>query len=75
MTARRGVVVEGVGLDEAAAGYRRVLTLRPGFAEVHNNLGAVLANQGKPHEAVAEYRHTLECSPRLVLGAAIAKTL
>jgi tetratricopeptide (TPR) repeat protein len=41
---------------EAIDCYRRILQLRPDYAEVHNNLGAVLQAQGKLSEAIESYR-------------------
>jgi len=37
--------------------------LRPDFADAHNNLGAVLAAQGKTAEAVAHYEAALRLNP------------
>ena len=38
-------------LAEAAAAYRKILAIRPDIAEAHNNLGIILAQQGKLDEA------------------------
>src|ERR1700744_4947301 len=46
-------------LEDAVAGYRRILFLKPGYAEVHNNLGVALAAQGRIDEAEARYRCAL----------------
>jgi tetratricopeptide (TPR) repeat protein len=40
-----------------------VLAERPGHAEAHNNLGVVLANQGKVDEAIDHYRQALTTKP------------
>ncbi len=50
-------------LDEAVACYRRVLQLKPDFAEAHNNLGNALNGQRKLDAAVACYRRALELKP------------
>jgi tetratricopeptide (TPR) repeat protein len=50
-------------LDEAVAGYRRVLALRPDRAEAHNNLGAARVAQGRFDEAVAHYERALAVKP------------
>jgi protein O-GlcNAc transferase len=39
--------------EEAAASYRRALTIDPGFADAHYNLGCLLAGEGCPDEALA----------------------
>ena len=43
--------------------YQRALQLRPGFAEVHNNLGNVFMDQGKPDEAATCYQRALQLKP------------
>jgi tetratricopeptide (TPR) repeat protein len=53
-------------MAEAAAAYRRVLALRPDIAEVHNNLGVILKNQGRLDQAVAEYQQALALKPDFV---------
>src|ERR1700722_2117604 len=50
-------------LEDAVAGYKRVLFLKPGYAEVHNNLGVALAAQGRIEEAVARYKCALSLHP------------
>jgi tetratricopeptide (TPR) repeat protein len=47
-------------LDEAAAAYGQLLTLKPDFAEGHGNLGNVLAALGKHDDAVLAYRKALK---------------
>jgi type IV pilus assembly protein PilF len=42
-------------LDEAEREYRRAAELRPALAEAHNNLGQLLAKQGRLDEAVKEF--------------------
>ncbi len=43
--------------------FQRALELNPGFAEVHNNLGNVFMDQGKPDEAAACYQRALRLKP------------
>ena len=40
---------------EAEKAYRRALALAPGFPEAHNNLGQLLARQGRTDEALREF--------------------
>ncbi len=55
-------------LNDAAAAFREALRLLPDFAEAHNNLGLVLAEQGKLDEAVAHYREALRIQPGYALA-------
>jgi Tfp pilus assembly protein PilF len=52
----RGIVLEfGFGRTaEAERAYRRALQLRPGYPEVHNDLGQLLAKAGRYDEAIRE---------------------
>lgn len=64
-------------IEEAVAKYKRVLCLKPGHAEVYNNLGVALAAQGKNEEAVERYQCSLSLKPDSVeahnnLGVALA---
>jgi protein O-GlcNAc transferase len=52
-------------LPEAAAAYRQVLTLRPDFAEAHNNLASALMDLGQTEEALAACRRALDLNPNL----------
>lgn len=54
--------------DGAIARYREALRLRPAFAEVHSDLGAVLAARGDFDAALAHYREAIRLSPRLPLA-------
>lgn len=55
---------EGRGeVEEAVAGYRRVLRADPDFAEAHGNLGVLLARQGADDEASAELTRALMSKP------------
>jgi Tfp pilus assembly protein PilF len=63
----------------AEASYRRAVTLEPGRATLHNNLGYNLLLQKKPQEAVVEFRRALELDPRSVtarnnLGEALTES-
>lgn len=50
---------------EAARLYKRLLALKPGHAEAHNNLGRVLRAQGKLNEASAHFAQALSLMPQL----------
>jgi tetratricopeptide (TPR) repeat protein len=52
-------------LDEAAAGYRRSLAMRPNLPEAHYNLGLVLARLGRIDEAIVCQRRALALHPAL----------
>jgi protein O-GlcNAc transferase len=43
--------------------YQRALTLKPDYAEAHNNLGIAFQEQGKLDDAVAYYRNALHLRP------------
>ena len=45
--------------------YRAVLAIKPGFAEVHMNLGLVFQLQGRISEAMAEFQLALKLKPTL----------
>jgi type IV pilus assembly protein PilF len=47
-------------LEEAERDYRRALQLRPGFSEVHNDLGQLLARTGRSDEAIREFDLALD---------------
>lgn len=49
--------------EEALAADRRVVALRPDFAEAHNSLGTVLAELVRPDEAVASYARAIARAP------------
>jgi len=52
----RALALDSLGhSDEAEKGYRKALSLRPGFSEAHNNLGQLLARRGKHAEAVEQF--------------------
>ena len=50
-------------LDEAIAGYLRLLAARPYNAELHNNLGVALRLTGRIDAAVAHHRQSLALDP------------
>ena len=50
-------------LPEAELHYRQALTLKPDFAEAHNNLGVALRAQDKLEEAAASYRKAVSLKP------------
>jgi protein O-GlcNAc transferase len=52
-------------LDEAVASYEQALRLRPDFAAVHNNLGAIHAARARWEDAIASYGKALELDPNL----------
>jgi protein O-GlcNAc transferase len=52
-------------LDAAVASYRRVLEIKPDYAEAHTTLGVALRELGQIDGAVASYRRALEIKPDL----------
>jgi len=46
--------------DEAERAYRRAVAARPAYSEAHNNLGQLLARQGKMEAALREFDQALE---------------
>src|ERR1700722_16317474 len=50
-------------LSEAEALYRQLLLTDP-LPQIYNNLGGVLADQGRRDEAIAHYRKALALDPR-----------
>jgi SAM-dependent methyltransferase len=52
--------------DDAERVYKRLLLLKPGHAEAHNNLGRVLLTQGKLSEASASFARSLTLMPQLL---------
>jgi 2-polyprenyl-3-methyl-5-hydroxy-6-metoxy-1,4-benzoquinol methylase len=52
--------------DDAARAYKRVLLLKPDYAEACNNLARVLQTQGKTKEASTFYARALALMPQLL---------
>ena len=52
-------------LAEAEAAYRQIQVVRPGIAEIHNNLGALLIALGRPDEAMREFEQAVALKPEL----------
>ncbi len=48
---------------EAEAAYRKILEIKPDFAEAHNNLGNALSDQGKLALAEACYERAMDLKP------------
>ena len=63
--------------EQAIHNYRLLLEKYPKIAEIHSNLGAALAGQGRYSDAIAEYQRALAIKPdpqvRLNLGLAYYK--
>jgi tetratricopeptide (TPR) repeat protein len=53
-------------LEESARVYKRLLGLKPDYAQANNNLGAVLHAQGKLREASTYFAHSLSLMPQLL---------
>ena len=59
-----GAALQSEGrLDEAAAHYRRAITLRPDYAAAYSNLGTALRGQGRLDEAVTTYERAIALQP------------
>ncbi len=64
-----GAINGRLGLyDEAESCFRRVVKLRPGYAEAHDSLGAVLQSQGKMDKALPCHRRALKLKPDYALA-------
>ena len=50
----------------ASSHYRQAITLYPGFAKAHNNLGSTLAQQGRFEEAMANFERALNIDPNYI---------
>ncbi len=50
-------------MDEAVRHFRRALPQGPDPADVHNHLGAALAQQGRVAQAVDHFREALRLKP------------
>jgi tetratricopeptide (TPR) repeat protein len=64
--------------EQAIHNYRLLLDKYPNIAEIHSNLGAALAGEGRYADAIAEYERALKIKPNpqvsLNLGLAYYKT-
>ena len=58
----RGLVLEyAFGKDaEAEAAYRRAIAVKPKYSEAHNDLGQLLAREGRLDEALREFNEALD---------------
>jgi len=50
-------------IDDAVVHYERALTLKPDYADAHNNLAAALAARGRMDDAIAHYERALILKP------------
>jgi len=50
-------------LDQAISAFKRVISIKPNFAEAYNNMGNVLQEQGKLKEAIEAYNKALAIKP------------
>ena len=55
------MAAENSNASEAA--FRKAIALEPTMAKAHNNLGALLANQGQWEEAAQAFRTALQHDP------------
>jgi tetratricopeptide (TPR) repeat protein len=55
-------------LDEALYQYREAVSLTPGYADAHNNLGNVLGMKGQLDEAIIQYREATRLKPNHALA-------
>jgi tetratricopeptide (TPR) repeat protein len=54
--------------DQAKAAFLKTLEISPSHAEAHNNLGALLQEQGDLAQAAAHFRKAIEIQPGLRLA-------
>jgi tetratricopeptide (TPR) repeat protein len=50
--------------EQAIEYYRRALAVRPKVVDTRTDMGICLRELGKPDEAIAEFRHSLEDDPQ-----------
>ncbi len=55
-------------LEAAAAAYRQAVTIRPDYAEAHNNLGVALERLGQFEAAVESCRRAIALKPNYIEG-------
>jgi Tfp pilus assembly protein PilF len=66
---KEGLLQAGEGHDaEAAAAFRRALSIKPDWAEAHSLLGSALSRAGDLHEAEAELRKAVQLQPNYAEG-------
>lgn len=59
-----GIASKGFGrLNLAAYAFKKVLSLKPDYAEAHNNMGTVLQDQGNLEGAIEIYKEALSLKP------------
>ncbi len=73
-----GIMAHQLGRKDAADLLGRAVALAPDSAEMHNDLGVVLAAHGRLAEAVASFTRAIEINPRYIeartnLGMALAR--
>jgi protein O-GlcNAc transferase len=61
-----GMLASQLGRNDAVDLLRQAAKLKPGFAEVHNDLGTVLFARGDLGEALASFQRAVELKPTLV---------
>ena len=66
---KEGLLQAGEGRDaQAAAAFRRALSINPNWAEAHSLLGSALSRAGDLHEAEAELRKAVQLKPDYAEG-------
>ena len=66
---KEGLLQAGEGRDaQAAAAFRRALSIKPNWAEAHSLLGSALSRAGDLHEAEAELRKAVQLKPDYAEG-------
>jgi Tfp pilus assembly protein PilF len=66
---KEGLLQAGEGRDaQAAAAFRRALSIKPDWAEAHSLLGSALSRAGDLHEAEAELRKAVQLKPDYAEG-------
>ena len=71
-----GTAAAQVGqIDQAINAFKRVTTIKPDYAEAHNNMGNVLKDQGKLEEAIEAYKKALSLKPDYAEASHILSSL